>query len=142
MSLLLETTGSVSVAINQSTAALSGSGRISGAAYVPVPRYVAGGTITILPSDYYVVSTNTSQDVYVELPDAASNVGRVLVLRNNAAFVLYSSESNVKQPPCGAGPLISNGLSLDYPQAWVEIQSDGTYWVILRGLWQGGGDCD
>lgn len=136
MSLLIEQYANVSASTIQAGASLYGSGRVSGAVYVPVPRYDASESVVINPADYYVVATYNGTTEVV-LPAAADNVGRVLVLRSNSGETLNSSESNVARPGAGgAHNSVSDELHYNEPQAWVEIVSDGQYWLITRGNYQ------
>lgn len=136
MSLLIEQYANVAASSIQASAPLYGSGRVSGPVFVPVPRYDSAQTVTILPGDYYVVATYNGT-TEIELPAAADNVGRVLVLRSNSGETLNSTASNVARP--GAGSVhssVSDELHYDEYQAWVEIVSDGSYWLITRGNYQ------
>lgn len=138
MSLLTEKYASVVAASNQAVAPLTGSTRISGAVYAPVPRYDSATTITVGPSDYYVVAT-ASANAYFDLPSAADNTGRVLVLRSNTNYRIYSNASDINLK-CGGVQTLTNVLAYADYQAWVQIQSDGSYWNIIDGLFQA--NCD
>lgn len=133
MSLLTENFATVVESFNQSVAPILSSTKVSGAVYVPVPRFDNSVTIDILSSDYIVIGTAFAT-TYFNLPDPAANPGRSLTLRNNSNYNVYSTEENVAIPGCGeryssTGDQLIDG---DY-QGWVDIVSDGQYWVIVRG---------
>lgn len=132
MSLLTEKYANVVAAVNQASAPLTGSTRISGAVYAPVVRYDSSASIIVSGSDYIIVAQHSGATT-VELPAASSNTGRVLILRSNTGSTLSSTESNVIK--VGSNTAQAALTYADY-QAWVEIVSDGTHWIITRGFEQ------
>lgn len=138
MSLLTEKYASVVASQTQSTAPILSSTKVSGAINTPSPRFVDSDSIEILSSDYIVIGT-AYDNTYFALPDPTTCPGRSLTLRNNAGYAVYSTESNVALPGCGSPHgSISNILVYndDQSQGWVDIVSDGEYWVIVRGYAQ------
>lgn len=136
MSLLIENYANVVAAANQTSAPVTGSTRVSGAVYAPVARYDASTeTVPVYASDYIIVATHNGE-VDFDLPAAADNVGRILILRSNSGEAIFSSASNVNRPGAGSSLSISNELAYDEYQAWVQIQSDGSYWNIINGYAQ------
>lgn len=133
MSLLIENYANVVAAVNQTTAPLTGSTRISGAVFAPVARFDANETVEVASSDYIVVATYAGE-VTFNLPAPADNTGRLLVLRSDTGNSIFSSVSNVLVPGSSTP---TDELAYDEPQAWVQIQSDGTNWVIISGYAQG-----
>lgn len=97
------------------------------------PRYDDNVTVTILETDYAVVTTQNNT-TYFQLPDATTSAGRKLILRNNSGNNIYSTDTNVALP--GAGDkydCIDSIIAYSNSQAWAELVSDGTYWVLVRG---------
>lgn len=137
MSLLTEKTASLMVAQNQSVSSLLSSTKVSGGVFVPVPRWVDNTNnadqVDILPTDYIVITT-FDNDTYFNLPDPTTNPGRSLTLRNNNGYTLYSSEENIAGPGCGSeDSYITDIIAYSDYQGWVDLVSDGQYWVIVRG---------
>lgn len=100
------------------------------------PRYDDSETVTIRDTDYAVVTTQ-SNSTYFQLPDATTCAGRKLILRNNSGDSIYSTDNNVALP--GAGDkydCINSIIAYGNSQAWAELVSDGTYWVLVRGYAQ------
>lgn len=94
-----------------------------------------GATISVTASTYTVLQTDfditfaTSASCTVTLPIATQeNVGRILFIKNTAAFALSSASSNVV-------PLYSASAGTSILPAgagyWTVLKSDGTNWNVI-----------
>lgn len=72
---------------------------------------------------------NGAASITVTLPNAASNVGREIMLKNLAAFTVISAASNVK-------PIDSNTAGTAILPAtvgaWCALVCDGTDWIVMQ----------
>ncbi len=88
----------------------------------------AAATYTVLISDN-VLTANYAGTLTYTLPAAASYIGRMLTVRTITANTVVSAASNVV-------PLVggSAGTAILAATAgkWADLQSDGTYWNIIR----------
>ena len=91
-----------------------------------LPKSVIGN-YTVSDEDYFL-SFYTSSSVVVTLPPAVTCPGRVLEMRNTAAFDIVSASANV-------GPIVGGAPSTEILPAtvgsWCKMQSDGSVWLIL-----------
>lgn len=90
---------------------------------------VTAATYTVLPTDS-ALSFFTSATCTVTLPSPATFIGRVLKLRNTAAFAINSASSNVG-PIAGGAP--GTAILPATVGKWCELQVDstGTAWIIV-----------
>lgn len=110
--------------------------RVNGPVFVPIPKFVDETDYTVQDADYIIICTRYD-DFYLTLPDAATCPGRSLIVRSNTGYYTYSNDNNVAMPGCGDKySAINDYIVYDYYQAWAEIVSDGTYWVIVNGYGQ------
>lgn len=107
--------------------------KIEGAVFVPVPKFVDETSYVVQDNDYIIIGTQYD-DFSLTLPDPAASVGRSLIVRSNTGYYVYSTEDNVAAPGNSAedGYITDLIVSDDY-EAWAEIISNGTYWVITTG---------
>lgn len=68
--------------------------------------------------------------VAVTLPDAATNLGREIVITNRAAFTVVSASSNVVARTGGAAGTAILPATVG---AWALLVSDGSVWQIVAG---------
>lgn len=90
----------------------------------PVTTTAATYTVTTAKTIIF----NTSATHTVTLPNATTNSGKILMLKNIAAFAINSASSNVV--PINSG---TAGTAIIAATAgkWATLQSDGTNWVII-----------
>ena len=80
---------------------------------------------TTLDSNLILNGTGT---ITLTLPSAASFSGRVLKMKTIAAFTVVSATSNVTPLAGGAA---STAILAATAGKWVELQSDGSTWIIM-----------
>lgn len=84
---------------------------------------------TVADNEHWLVCNGTA-DITVTLPDAATNIGREIMLRTIAAFTVISASANVVPIAGGAaGTAILAATSGKY----ATLVSDGTNWLISEG---------
>jgi hypothetical protein len=82
---------------------------------------------TVLDSDYSLIF-NGGASITVTLPNAANYPGRILKMKNVAAFAVVSASSNVV-PLAGGAP--GTAILAAAAGKFAELQSDGTNWIIM-----------
>lgn len=93
--------------------------------YAPVTKTAA---FTVARYENWLIC-NGAASITVTLPNAASNVGREIMLKNLAAFTVISASSNVK-------PIDSNTAGTAILPAtvgaWCTLVCDGTDWIVMQ----------
>lgn len=72
---------------------------------------------------------NGAAAIAVTLPNAATNVGREIMLKNIAAFAVNSAASNIIPL---VGGTAGNAILPATPGKWAVLVSDGTNWIITQ----------
>lgn len=95
---------------------------------ISAPITVTTSTYTV-GANIYSLIFNVSASCTVTLPEAdEENQGRILLVKNTAAFTVISASSNVIPITGGAaGTAILSATA----GKWAQLQSDGTNWHIL-----------
>jgi len=92
------------------------------------PATVTGATYTVVPSDDLII-VNSSVNVVLTLPDPSARPGRILTVKTINNVLVSSSVANVV-PLQGTTPgtviIPTAGKN-----AWSQLVSDGTNWVIM-----------
>ena len=93
---------------------------------------------TILLSDKYVFFGSTASAVATfTLPAATGNAGKEIIIKNKSAYTLTvqragSSETIFQDNANAIATSIT--LGIEASNNWVKLISDGTQWVVFRGL--------
>jgi hypothetical protein len=92
---------------------------------------------TILLSDKYVFfGSAASAAATFTLPAAASNAGKEIIIKNKSGFTLTvqrtGTETIFQDNASAAATSIT--LGIEASNNWVKLISDGTQWVVFRGL--------
>lgn len=83
---------------------------------------------TVADNEHWLICNGTAS-IAVTLPDAATNMGREIMLTNRAAFTVVSASSNVVPLAGGAaGTAILAAAAGKY----ATLVSDGTNWIITQ----------
>ena len=91
----------------------------------PVTKTAA---FTVADNEHWLICNGTAS-IAVTLPDAATNLGREIMLTNRAAFTVVSASSNVVPLAGGAaGTAILAAAAGKY----ATLVSDGTNWIITQ----------
>lgn len=84
-------------------------------------------SFTVAENESFIVC-NGAGSITVTLPTAATNAGRVLVIKTIAAQTVVSAATNVKPINSNtAGTAICAGTA----GAWAMLACDGTNWVVM-----------
>lgn len=102
---------------------------IAGPISTKAPTTVTTATYTVAATDSSLIF-QTAAICTVTLPTPATYPGRLLRVKNIAAFAINSGSSNVVPlTTATAGTAIMTGVA----GQWKTIQSDGTNWVVMSG---------
>lgn len=104
---------------------------VSGATFVPIPRYADGQTVTVLESDYMILTTYNGV-TNVELPAPETCPGRSLIFRSVHQQGIQSTTANVVPPNCVNSCLAVN-IVQNGAQAWAHLVSNGEHWLAVAG---------
>lgn len=84
-------------------------------------------SFTVAATESHIVCNGTGT-ITVTLPTAASNVGRVLVIKTIAAQTVVSASSNVQ--PIGSATA-GTAICTNSAGAWAMLVCNGTNWIIM-----------
>ena len=87
-------------------------------------------SFTLGEEENFVICNGASANVTVTLPSGASNIGRVVVIKNlSATYTVVSASSNVKP---GNSATAGTAILAASAGAWeMLVCEDGTNWVIM-----------
>ncbi len=85
---------------------------------------------TVADTETVLINNKSGSACVATLPSAASNSGRLLLMKTTQAQALNSASSNVVPKAGGAaGTAIATGTAGN----WALLVSDGTNWVVMAG---------
>ena len=87
-------------------------------------------SFTLGEEENFVICNGASANVTITLPSGASNIGRVVVIKNlSATYTVVSASSNVKP---GNSATAGTAILAASAGAWAMLVcEDGTNWVIM-----------
>ena len=91
----------------------------------PVTKTAA---FTVASEEHWIICNGTAA-IAVTLPDAATNLGREIMLKTIAAFAVNSATSNVVPLAGGAA---GTAILPATAGKWATLVSDGTNWIIMQ----------
>jgi hypothetical protein len=83
---------------------------------------------TVVDTDNWIICAATA-NITATLPDASTQVGREIMLKNIAAFTVVSATANIVPL---AGGTATNAILPATAGSWVTLVSNGTNWVIMQ----------
>jgi hypothetical protein len=119
------------IALNAPTtlpsATISSALKLSGALSGIAPAVVGGTAYTVSATDYVLLLAG-SGTLTLTLPAAASNAGRILILKNAVAFAVNSASANVFP---FAGGAAGTAIMPVGPSKFCWLQCDGSSWQTM-----------
>jgi uncharacterized protein YaiE (UPF0345 family) len=122
----ITSTGNVGIGNNAPTSTLDLVGNYSFGA--PVTKTA---NFTVGDAENFIICNGTAT-ITVTLPDAATYPGRIINIKNNAAFTVISASSNVK-PRTGTVTTAGTSILLGTVGLWATLVSDGSFWIVMAG---------
>lgn len=107
------------------TIAASKTSRVTSLSTTPVVNISTNYTVGI---GDYSFSCFTTSGAFVQMPSAASFPGRILKFRNTSAYAILSNTADIGQIQGGAP---TNTILPATNGSWVELQSNGSVWLVM-----------
>lgn len=123
----VDNVASLGLAATQWTNVFAKTATLSGPIALAAPTTQAGATYSQLTSDSSLIFNGTATQTLTLLAPA-TYPGRILHVKNTAAFAVNSASSNVVPL---AGGSAGTAILAAGPGKWATLQSDGANWVIM-----------
>lgn len=105
--------------------------QVNGSFAVGAPVTITAASYTVAATDYAIIIAHTVGTHTITLPTAATNAGRMLMIKKTVNLIVQSATANVVPRAGGAAAVTLIPGTTATAGHWVHLICDGTNWVIM-----------